>query len=457
MIQQLFIDYTLDAHAVLECVRPLGHAVLLDSSHPQAATGRYDIISAAPDRIIRFGPEGLYVEDGQQQPVTPTTTEPFGYLEHCLGELGQHAAEANLPFCGGLIGIFGYDLGRAVEVLPQQAEADIDYPWMQVGRYLWAIVIDHQQRTSRLVSHPLAEPAMLKQVEQRLQAHTVATDSPFTLTEPFHSNLSPAAYRHALEQIDDYIHAGDCYQINFAQRFNARFQGDPWHAYKALRQIAPTPFAAYLESPLGSILSLSPERLLLADHYGGVETRPIKGTRPRGNTPAEDAALAAELAASTKDRAENLMIVDLLRNDLSRSCQAGSIKVPELFSIEQYPNVHHMVSVISGQLRDGATPLQLLKDSFPGGSITGAPKIRAMEIIDELEPHRRSIYCGSIGYISCCGRMDTSITIRTLLCQEKNIYCWAGGGIVADSRIEDEYQETFNKVDNLLNCLQGLN
>jgi para-aminobenzoate synthetase component 1 len=208
--------------------------------------------------------------------------------------------------------------------------------------------------------------------------------------------------------------------------------------------------------PEGAILSLSPERFLLSDQQGQVETRPIKGTRPRGQSPEADKALADELYNATKDRAENLMIVDLLRNDLSRNCEPGSIDVPELFSIESYPNVHHLVSVIRGQLKPNTGPLQLLRDAFPGGSITGAPKIRAMEIIDELEPQRRSIYCGSIGYISCSGRMDTSITIRTLLCRDDSIYCWAGGGIVADSKIEEEYQETFNKVNNLIEGLQRL-
>ncbi len=457
MIQQQYIDYELGAHELLERIRPLGHAILLDSSQPDALGGRYDILSAAPDRVIRFGPTGLKVIDAQQQPLDTGALEPFAYLDHCLSELGSVQHDDDLPFCGGLIGLFGYDLGRSLEQLPQQADADIDHPWLLVGRYLWAIIIDHQLRTCRLVSHPLADSALLQQVQQRLEQPASHTPQAFRLTTPFVSNLTADDYRNALQRIDDYIHAGDCYQINFAQRFKAAYEGDTWQAYRALRQIAPTPFAAFMDMPEGSILSLSPERFLLSDRHGQVETRPIKGTRPRGQTAAEDQALADELLNSPKDRAENLMIVDLLRNDLSRNCAPGSIRVPELFSIEPYPNVHHMVSVVTGELQAGASPLQLLRDSFPGGSITGAPKIRAMEIIDELEPQRRSIYCGSIGYISCCGRMDTSITIRTLLCREGSIYCWAGGGIVADSQIEEEYQETFNKVNNLINCLQQLN
>lgn len=457
MIHQQHIDYALDAQTLLERVRPLGHAILLDSSQPQAHGGRYDILTAAPDRVIRFGPDELDVRDGEQQPIAIDTRDPFDYLEQCMAELGAVDSIADLPFCGGLVGIFGYDLGRSLEQLPQQAEADIDFPWLLVGRYLWAVVIDHAQGTNTLVSHPLMPTEQLNRIKHcLLQPADTVTPDPFRLTRPFASNLDAEQYRQALEQVDEYIHAGDCYQINFAQRFRAEYRGDPWQAYQALRKVAPTPFAAFMDMPEGAILSLSPERFLLSEADGRVETRPIKGTRPRGQNPEEDQALAEELYHSPKDRAENLMIVDLLRNDLSRNCMPGSIEVPELFSIEPYPNVHHLVSVIRGQLKPGTSPVRLLRDAFPGGSITGAPKIRAMEIIDELEPHRRSIYCGSIGYISACGRMDTSITIRTLLCRQGSIYCWAGGGIVADSKIEEEYQETFNKVNNLLNGLQGL-
>lgn len=456
MIQQQYIDYRLSAHTLLERIRPLGHAVLLDSSQPQAYGGRYDILAAAPDRLIRFGPDGLRLEDADGNPLSSPDLPPFACLEQCLAELGRPPADPALPFCGGLIGLFSYDLGRALEQLPAQADADIDYPWLVAGRYLWAIVIDHQTRTSRLVRHPLASDALMQRVEHQLRQPVDSAGPPFRLTRPFASNLDADAYRAALQRIDAYIHAGDCYQINFAQRFQAGYQGDPWLAYRALRAVAPTPFAAFLDLPEGAVLSLSPERFLLCTARGEVETRPIKGTRPRGRDVEEDRALAAELAASAKDRAENLMIVDLLRNDLSRNCRPGSVEVPALFSIEHYPNVHHMVSVVRGRLKAQASPLTLLRDAFPGGSITGAPKIRAMEIIDELEPQRRSVYCGSIGYISCCGRMDTSITIRTLLCRQGEIYCWAGGGIVADSTVEAEYQETFNKVDNLLNALRRL-
>lgn len=457
MIQYQPLPYPLDAHRVFEAVRDLGEPVLLDSSHPLGHGGRYDIISAAPDMTLRFGPEGLEVA-GECAPVISATLNPFDCIETLLGELEVSGADPAIPFNGGFIGLFSYDLGRALEQLPSQAEADICYPWLRLGRYLWAVIIDHQLQRSCLVYHPRIQESTRQQVQQRIEEGKgeLSTGSAFKLLSPFVSNLSRADYGRALSRIDDYIHAGDCYQINFAQRFSARCAGDPWQAYRALRLAAPTPFAAYLESADGAVLSLSPERFIQVSPEGQVETRPIKGTRPRGKEVREDQQLARELLESCKDRAENLMIVDLLRNDLSKNCLPGSIDVPELFSIEHYPNVHHMVSSIRGVLRPGVTPLRLLRDAFPGGSITGAPKIRAMEIIDELEPHRRSIYCGSIGYLSGCGRMDTSITIRTLLVQKGRVYCWAGGGIVADSDVDDEYQECFNKVNNLLQTLAQL-
>jgi len=269
-------------------------------------------------------------------------------------------------------------------------------------------------------------------------------------------DLSAEAYRQAFERIQAYIQAGDCYQVNFAQRFRAPCQGDAWAAYLALRTACPTPFSGFQNLPEGgAVLSLSPERFVKVSE-GQVETRPIKGTRPRGTTPKEDTAHAAELLASPKDRAENLMIVDLLRNDLGRTCRIGSVRVPELFSLESYPNVHHLVSSVTGELADGKDALDLIAGSFPGGSITGAPKIRAMQIIDELEPTRRGLYCGSLLYLDVRGEMDSSIAIRSLLVKDGQVCCWGGGGIVADSDWQAEYQESITKVKVLLETLQSL-
>ncbi|KAA0875873.1 aminodeoxychorismate synthase component I [Nitrincola tapanii] len=452
-------DYNLPQEEIATHLRDLGDLVLLDSCHPASQFGRYDLLSAAPDRVARIDAQGHLSWRDHRSDWQSSTQDVFSLLDSWLDELKPQASAERPPFSGGLIGHLSYDLGRTLEKLPQQAQADIDFPWLRIGRYLWALVTDHHAKQRWLVVHPHLSESFRDQLLQRLDAipSLPLPETPeFYLTSAITRNMTEAEYQQALAQVHEYILAGDCYQINFAQRFQAECRGDPWHAWAPLKQAAPTPFAAYLESEDGTLLSLSPERFLACSATGTVETRPIKGTRPRAEDPEEDAALAAELLASEKERAENLMIVDLLRNDLSHSCQPGSVQVPELFKLESYPNVHHLVSVVRGQLQPSLSPLQLLKHCFPGGSITGAPKIRAMEIIDELEPHRRSGYCGSILLLSACGRMDSSITIRTLLCQNQKIYCWAGGGIVLDSLSEAEYQETLNKVGNLLRPLDQM-
>jgi para-aminobenzoate synthetase component 1 len=262
-------------------------------------------------------------------------------------------------------------------------------------------------------------------------------------------------YLAAIARIKRYILDGDCYQVNFAQRFSVPAEGDPWEAYQGLRRINAAPFGAYLNTPDCQVLCSSPERFLRV-RGGDVETRPIKGTRPRGQDPIEDLMLADALLGSAKDRAENLMIVDLLRNDLGKVCAVGSVRVPRLFEVQSFARVHHLVSTVRGRLATGRTAADLLRACFPGGSITGAPKLRAMEIIEELEPHRRGIYCGSIGYLGWDGAMDTNIAIRTMVQSEGVTRLWAGGGIVADSKPEAEYRETYYKAAALLDLLERM-
>jgi para-aminobenzoate synthetase component 1 len=444
LIIQRPLPYLADSQPYFETVRPLGHAVFLDSGRPKCPWGRYDIIAAAPVERLELNAD---------------TPDAFAQLERLYSKYKtDHKEMEDLPFQGGIIGHFSYDLGRSIEKMPTLAEHFSTLPDMRVGMYLWAIVTDHKTQTTQLVADAQVDATLLTTLEALL-ADTApnaakAESDPFTLTRPFSANLSAPEYKDKLAQVNELIHAGDCYQVNFAQRFDSQFTGDPWHAYKALREVAPTPYSAFIDSDHSPILSLSPEQFLEVKMQQ-VTTKPIKGTRPRSDSPEEDQRLKQALVDSVKDRAENLMIVDLLRNDLSKVCTHNSVKVPKLFSIESYANVHHKVSTVTGTLSPQHTPISLLAHCFPGGSITGAPKIRAMEIIEALEPHRRTIYCGSIGYISLCGRMDTSITIRTLLCEDDHIYCWAGGGIVADSVNEMEYEETFDKVNNLLNCLHA--
>ena len=438
------LPYHADPRPRFALVRQAPGACLLDGGRPRTERGRFDLFSAWPQQHLQPAPG----EDGRQ------------FLRRCrsaLAHLGRAEAPdgCELPFTGGLLGYLGYDFGRRLEQLPQHAADDLQLPDAAFGVYAWALVSDHQRRTSQLVFHPsLAEQRRQALIELFESGQAAAAPGPFRLQQPFKPDISAAQYRQAIERIQAYIGAGDCYQVNFTQRFRAPWQGDPWRAYEVLRAACPTPFAGYLRLDQGAILSLSPERFIRV-RQGQVESRPIKGTRPRGRDAEEDRALAAELLASRKDRAENLMIVDLLRNDLGRSCRIGSVRVPELFALESYPNVHHLVSAVTGELAPGLDAFDLLAGSFPGGSITGAPKIRAMQIIDELEPSRRSIYCGSLLYLDSRGEMDSSICIRTLLLQDGQASCWGGGGIVMDSDWQAEYQESLTKVKVLMEALEA--
>lgn len=407
-------------------------ALLLDScEHPH---GRYDFIFRQPVAVITQA----------QAPAWPQR------LQAALAAIPAYQGPAELPFQGGLAGAFSYDAGRALEQLPNHACADIDLPDIAVGVYHQALI----RRRSDGVTWLLAEQQQLAELRQFWCApHSPVAAAAFALTSDWQSNLTAADYQHRFARIQAYLQAGDCYQINLAQRFTAAYRGDPWHAYLNLRQHNNAPFSGFFRLPDGAVLSHSPERFLQVSAGGEVETKPIKGTRPRSTDSVIDRHNAEQLAQSAKDRAENVMIVDLLRNDLSRCCEPGSVTVPTLFAIESYPAVHHLVSTVKGQLRPDQNALDLMAACFPGGSITGAPKIRAMAIIDELEPHRRSFYCGSLAYFSQHGGADSSIAIRTLVAHQQHLYCWAGGGIVADSEGASEYQETLDKVAKIIPVL----
>ncbi len=466
MLKRFQLNDQIPCTAYFQQVRSLGNAVLLDSGYPSCKRGRFDIISAAPIATITYHRGEL---SAKNLPFSHTAdSDPFAVLTQLKESVKQQLSSLQFadqrlespPFCGGFLGHFSYDLGRSLEELPNIAKDDLSLPEMQLGLYTWAIISDHQLAITYLVGSELISSADFTELSALIATTTypappLQSTSKFQLSTPFTSNMDAAYYADSLTKIDQYILDGDCYQVNFAQRFSAQCQGDPLQAYLTLREAAPTHFSAFIDTPNGAILSLSPERFLKVDQQGSVITQPIKGTQPRAEDLQQDQANKDFLINSEKDQAENLMIVDLMRNDISKSCALHSVKVPSLFAVESYQNVHHLVSTVTGKLQENADAIELLRNCFPGGSITGAPKIRAMQIIDELEPHRRSIYCGSIGYLSLCGRMDTSITIRTLLIENNNIYCWAGGGIVADSEISAEYQETFDKVNNLLNALQN--
>lgn len=422
-------------------------AMLLHSGHADHPHSRFDILVADP--------VGTLVTQGQNTHVSladtrTSTDDPLALLEQALASLSlPTTSNPDLPFQGGALGLFGYDLGRRFETLPDTAKNDIALPDMAVGLYNWAMIIDNHKQVVSLLSHTDVNARLAWLEEQR---SPVRDD--FRLTTEWRSNMSAQEYADKFARVQAYLHSGDCYQVNLAQRFQASYYGDEWQAFTRLNAHNRAPFSAFIRLEEGAILSLSPERfILLAD--GTIQTRPIKGTLPRLAAPAADQLQAEKLAASPKDRAENLMIVDLMRNDIGRVAVPGSVRVPELFVVEPFPAVHHLVSTITARLPASRSACDLLRAAFPGGSITGAPKVRAMEIIDELEPHRRNAWCGSIGYLSLCGTMDTSITIRTLTAYEGQLYCSAGGGVVADSQPQAEYQETFDKVNRILQLLES--
>ncbi|MGO4742173.1 aminodeoxychorismate synthase component 1 [Serratia quinivorans] len=432
--------------ALLELFAPLAQqpwAILLHSGFAEHSHNRFDILVAAPSVTLTTRGQITEICRGEQR--LQSVEDPFHLLQQQLEQQNRHPAiDADLPFQGGALGLFGYDLGRRVEKLPQWAQADIALPDMAVGIYDWALIADHHRKTLTLLSHG--------DVEQRWQWLRSQPSQPrqaFTLTSRWQANMTRQQYGEKFQRIQHYLRSGDCYQINLAQRFSADYQGDEWQAFQQLSASNRAPFSAFLRLPDNAVLSVSPERFLWLENQQ-IQTRPIKGTLPRLADAEQDAQQAQRLANSTKDRAENLMIVDLLRNDIGRVAEPGSVKVPELFVVEPFPAVHHLVSTITATLPEGTPATELLRACFPGGSITGAPKVRAMEIIEELEPQRRNAYCGSIGYISACGTMDTNITIRTLFTENGRIYCSAGGGIVADSQEQAEYQETFDKVGRIL-------
>lgn len=442
-------------------------AILLDSANADHCDANVDIICAAPiatlttkgktSTLAHFEPSSLNrlnTLEAVPTHVSHSLDDPFSLLEKTLAQLFPIKKTAPFTFCGGAMGSFSYDLGRQIEILPQHAEQDIQLPEMNIGFYTWALIFNYQEQSWYLIHYEgeSAANALLDELHTLLALPLTKSQKPFSLCSAWISQITQQEYEQKFNCVQSYLHSGDCYQINLTQRFTAHYQGDEYQAYCTLRDSNSAPFSAFIRLPEQALLSISPERFIqLRDNH--IQTKPIKGTMPRYADPIKDASSADRLRHSSKDRAENVMIVDLLRNDLGKVAKAGSVKVPTLFDIESFPAVHHLVSTVTAELKDDCSAASLLRAAFPGGSITGAPKIRAMEIIEELEPSRRSLYCGSIGYISQDGQMDTSITIRTLVAEKRQLYCWAGGGIVADSIATAEYQESYDKVSQILPIL----
>ncbi|HJT78950.1 MAG TPA: aminodeoxychorismate synthase component I [Gemmataceae bacterium] len=457
-----------DAWEAFRRLAELPHVLFLDSALAHPTLGRYSFLTAAPAEF--YGAHGLCHED------------PFTLIAERLRHYPRAEPVAGLPpFQGGAAGLFGYGLCHHVERLPRPRYDEFGLPDLAVGIYDWVLAFDHAQGRAWLIStgFPEIEPRRRRRrAERRLeevQRRLGAAPEEEELGEVWPSRRRPVSLscRHAVDRVSgllssfdragylaavrrsvEYVHAGDCFQVNLAQRLLYPWTAPTVELYRRLRERNPAPFAGYFDLGRAVIVSASPERFLRVTAGGEVETRPIKGTRPRGSTPTEDQARAEELLTSAKDRAENVMIVDLMRNDLGRVCRYGSIRVPALCRLETYGFVHHLVSEVRGELRPGLGPLDLLRAAFPGGSVTGAPKVRAMEIIAELEPVARGPYCGSLGYVGFDGSMDTNILIRTFTAAGGWLQFPVGGGIVADSDPEREYEETWHKAEGLLRALE---
>ena len=437
------------------------HAALLDSALLAPQRGRYTFIAAEPFRLLS-SKDGVVSLDGER-----SAGDPFDVLRRELGRYALQPLPGLPPLHSGAVGYFGYELAQHLERVPLARADDRRFPDLALGFHDVVVAFDHRERRAWILSSGLPEMESARRrarAMERLDAIAARLAAARPLPRPsapqappaLSSNFTRAEYEAVVRRVVEYILAGDIFQANLSQRFTAPLPAGltAFDLYRRLRALNPAPFAAYLKLDDVVVASASPERFIqLRD--GIVETCPIKGTRPRGATPAEDRVLADELLASEKDRAENVMIVDLLRNDLSRVCRDGSVEVPRLCALESFATVHHLVSTITGELRPGMAAVDLLAASFPGGSITGAPKIRAMEIIAELEPTRRGPYCGSIGYIGFDGGMDTSIVIRTYAVKDGVVTFQAGGGIVADSDPAAEYEETLDKARALIAALSG--
>ncbi|CAN5210023.1 anthranilate synthase component I family protein [soil metagenome] len=444
----------------------LPHLLFLDSAERHTERGRYSYVMADPIEVFT------------------STTSPFPILPNAA----THPALP--PFQGGWAGVFGYELGRRFERQPHPRSNALVWQDLCLCRYDWVIAFDHLLERAWIVVQdptPLIPRMRFEDAQHRMRLlkrmlyqnneatlprfetdtfSTVSIRESRTSDFPLQvrtsnsevvdiaSNFTRDDYITAVRKCIDYIHAGDIFQVNLSQRLLAPLTEHPLELYGRLRTLNPAPFACYFDAGEFQIVSASPERFLQVTADRSIITKPIKGTRPRGKTPAEDAALIADLLTNPKDRAENVMIVDLLRNDIGKVAEYGSVTVPKVCELESYPYVHHLVSEVRGKLRTYKTPFDLLKAAFPGGSVTGAPKVRAMEIIAELEPTARGPYCGSVGFIGFDGVMDTNILIRTFTAAQGWLQFPVGGGIVADSDPEAEHQETLDKAAGLLRALK---
>jgi anthranilate synthase component 1 len=433
--------------------------------------GRYSFVGSGP--FLRFQAFGNWVRiDEAMQARSPIELEhpdPLRLLEQRLAAYRAPALPGLPRFCGGAVGYAAYDAVRYVERLPNAPPDDRGLPDLCFGFYDRMVIFDHINKTIAAVAHAHVDPANLRRcydaacerVDRLVERlHQGVADLQLTdiqpigeVSIPFRSNFERAAFESAVERCKEYIYAGDIFQVVLSQRLQTETRARPFDIYRTLRVVNPSPFLFYLKSGPLCLVGSSPEIMVRVEGDKAM-IRPLAGTRRRGQTEEEDERLAAELIADPKERAEHIMLVDLGRNDVGRVARYGTVQLSDELTVERYSHVMHLCSTVTGRLQPGKTAFDALRSCLPAGTLSGAPKVRAMEIIDELEPHRRGPYGGAVGYVDFSGNMDTCIALRTLVLKGQTAYLQAGAGIVADSVPANEYEETLNKARGLLRALE---
>ncbi len=464
----VYHSFISDLETPVSAFLKLGHrdnSFLLESAEQGERIGRYSFLGCDPRAIIRFSDGELTITEEDVETVM-AVDDPFRAIEDYMSRYRAPELEGLPPFIGGAVGSFGYELVRWIEQLPPAGPDELGLPDMAFMVSDSIVIFDHLKHTIVLLANVFIEGdtdieeayeqacgrvRRLKQLLRKPLAAAAENRRP-ALEEPT-SNFERSGFEAAVERVKEYIFAGDAFQVVPSQRFQVDVGVSPFGIYRGLRTVNPSPYMYYINFADFALVGSSPEPLIKVDR-GWVETRPIAGTRPRGATPEEDKQLADDLLADAKERAEHIMLVDLGRNDLGRVCEPGTVEVVDLMRIEYYSHVMHIVTVVVGKLRQGLKATDALRAAFPAGTVSGAPKIRAMEIINELEPSRRGPYAGAIGYLSFSGELDTCICIRTIIVKDGTAYVQAGGGVVADSVPANEYEETRNKARAMFRAIE---
>jgi len=436
----------------LRAGEPAGAPCFLLESAEQGQVGRYSFVGFGPRAVLRWS-DGVLVEDGEAR----EAPDPYAAVAERMARFRPAPVEGLPPFSGGAVGFFGYDLVRAVEPLGEPNPDPVGLPDMALMVTDLLLVFDHLRHELTIVSCAFVEDEggidaayeraaeAIAEARRRLRGPVPAPERAAVAEPPsFVANMERREFEAAVERIVAYVHAGDAFQVVPSQRFSASSPIEAFSVYRGLRVVNPSPYMYFLDFGDFQIAGASPEPLVkvVGDR---VETRPIAGTYPRGSDEEEDRRLAERLVADPKERAEHVMLVDLGRNDLGRVCEYGSVKVDELMVVETYSHVLHIVSQVSGRLREGVAAMDVLRSALPAGTLSGAPKVRAMQIVDELEPVKRGSYGGAIGYLSWNGDLDTAIHIRTVVAKDGRLHVQAGGGTVADAKPAYEYNESVNK------------